>query len=128
MCLECHACELPRIAKYQLHAGKRRALTTRGSGWAREKLGRRTRVGRREKEKEGEKISNEKKYLVKKRKSAAGYQTKQVNKNTIGMTLTRDDWARMADAHRGCQRSPETRCRYPIPAYDVKRRSTRQWN
>ena len=75
-----------------------------------------------------ERILNEKKYLVKERKSAAGYQTKQVNKNTIGMTLTRDDWARMADAHRGCQRSPETRCRYPIPAYDVKRRSTRQWN
>ena len=94
----------------------------------REKLGRRTRVERRGKKVRREKISNEKEYLVKGRKSAAGYQTKQVNKNTIGMTLTRDDWARMADAHRGCQRSPETRCRYPIPAYDVKRRSTRQWN
>ena len=75
-----------------------------------------------------ERISNKKKYLVKERKSAAGYQTKQVNKNTIGMTLTRDDWARMADAHRGCQRSPEARCRYPTPAYDVMRRSTRPWN
>ena len=36
-------------------------------------------------------ILNEKEYLVKERQSAAGYQTKQVNKNTIGMTLTRDD-------------------------------------
>ena len=101
-------------------------VTTREerAGRGRGKLGRRTRVERGKRQGE-EKIWKEKRYLVKERQSAAGYQTKQVNKNTIGMTLTRDDWARMADAHRGCQRSPETRCRYPIPAYDVKRRSTR---
>ena len=69
-----------------------------------------------------------KKYLVKKGKSAAGYQQNRQIITRLEMTLTRDDWARMADAHRVCQRSPETRCRYPIPAYDVKRRSTRQWN
>ena len=90
-CLECHACELPRIAKYQLHAGLRRALTKRVSGWEggkawdeNESRERRLRVRRGE-------ILNEKEYLVKERQSAAGYQTKQVNKNTIGMTLTRDD-------------------------------------
>ena len=74
------------------------------------------------------KILNENKIPRKGKAKCSWLSTKRVNKNTIGMTLTRDDWARMADAHRVCQSSPETRCRYPIPAYDVKRRSTRQWN
>ena len=82
---------------------------------------------RRLRERRGE-ILNENKYLVKKGKSAAGYQQNRQIITRLEMTLTRDDWARMADAHRGCQRSPEARCRYPTPAYDVKRRSTRPWN